>query len=189
MPHYERFIFWDIKRENSNIEHDITINNPEVLEHQISSHNRILYQPDNPEPGDFNKLCKVVLESGITNTIYVDEAAYVSKVNTIEFYYKIIMTQGRSKGIGIINVSQRPHDIHNTLISESEHMFVFKLTLETDLRKIETTIVENAAEEIKKLPYHYFIYYSERDNIIRVFKPIYSVEGKPAKMEVYKPSL
>ncbi len=189
MPNYKRFIFWDIKRENDNIENDIIIHDPAVLKHEITKNNRILYQPDNPEPEDFNDVCEVVFHSGLQNTIYVDEAAYVSKTNTIEYWHKIIMTQGRAKGIGIINVSQRPHDIHNTLISEAEHMIVFKLTLQTDLNKIESTIGTDAAEEVKVLPYHYFLYYNERDNILRLFKPIYQTKGETPKLEQFKPTL
>jgi hypothetical protein len=48
-------------------------------------------------------------------------------VNKIERYHKMILTQGSGKGIGMINVSQRPSDIHNTILSESTQFFIFKL--------------------------------------------------------------
>ena len=132
LPHYTKYVFYDMKRENTDVQHDIIINTPKELKNNIESNNRILYQPKNLTDKDFDSICEVIFNSR-NNTLYVDEAAMISTPTKILYWHKVLVTQGRSYDIGIINVSQRPRDIHNTLISESEHLFAFSLSLETDI--------------------------------------------------------
>lgn len=187
-PQYPRLVFWDVKRENGNIPHDIMVTNPKDLKKVIDKNNKILYQPKSIETSDFDEVCQIIFEAG-NIALYVDEVAAVSSTNKIEYYHKLIMTQGRSKGIGIVNVSQRPKDISNILISESEQFLIFTLTLDPDIKKLENIIGKDVAEEIRFLKYHYFLYYNTRDNIGRLFQPIgLETEGIP-ELKIYKPSL
>lgn len=178
LPHYNRYVFHDSKIENSDVQHDILITNPKDLKKNIGKYNRILYQPKDIDVRDFDAVCKVIFESGVKTAIYVDEVMEVSSVNKIERYHKMILTQGRGKGIGIINVSQRPSDIHNTILSESEHFFIFKLTLDPDINKMQK-IIGSAADEVGYLPYFHFLYADEAE-----VRKLYDTDLKP-----YKPSL
>ena len=187
LPHYDSFIFHDSKVENSDVQHDILVTNPKDLRKNIGKYNKILYQPKNIYPADFDAVCKVIFESGIETVLYVDEVMEISSVNKIEHYHKLLLTQGRGKDIGIINVSQRPSDIHNTILSESEHFFIFKLTLDPDIVKIEK-IIGSAADEVGYLPYYTFLYADEAevrklyDTNLRLYKP--SLRDYIAKIRV-----
>ncbi len=194
LPHYTRYVFWDIKKENSDMPHDIIITNPKELKSNIEKYNKIIYQPTKPTDSDFNDICEIIFNSK-NNALYVDEAALISTPSKILYYHKVIITQGRSYDVGIINVSQRPRDIHNTLISESEHLFVFALSLETDVIKLRQQM-GNAADEIYTLPEYHFLYHNVKTNKSFIFKPIKTLperkEGEEIsipKLELYRPSL
>lgn len=193
LPHYDRYVFWDIKHESTDIEHDIVVNNPKQLKNSIKNYNKILYQPTSPTDKDFDDICKIIFDSK-NNALYVDEAAMVSTPTKILYNHKVLVTQGRSYDVGIINVSQRPRDLHNTLISESEHLFVFALSLETDVLKLRQQMGV-AADEIYYLPEYHFLYHNVKLNKSYVFKPIKVPtteelkERKIPKLEVYHPKL
>ncbi|MDD3474304.1 MAG: hypothetical protein PHP08_00190 [Candidatus Dojkabacteria bacterium] len=193
LPHYDKYVFWDIKHENTDVEHDIVINTPRELKKNITKYNKILYQPDDLTDRDFNSICEIIFDSK-DNSLYVDEAALITTPSKIQYWHKVIATQGRSYNVGIINVSQRPRDIHNTLISESEHLLIFSLSLETDIIKIRQQ-VGTAADEIYYLPKYHFLYHNVETNKSYIFKPIKSLtteqltEKKIPKLELYRPDL
>ena len=192
LPHYSHYVFWDIKHENNDVLHDIIVSTPKELKKEIVKNNRILYQPRKPNDEDFNEVCEIIFNSG-NMALYVDESAFVSTPSKILYWHKVLITQGRSYGSGIVNVSQRPRDIHNTLISESEHLFIFVLSLETDIMKLKYQIGD-AADEISALQEHYFIYYSVRTNKSFLFKPVKLLDTKEVpykihELELYRPNL
>lgn len=167
---YSRYVFYDPKIQNIDIRHDILVTSPTELEKFIGKekYDYILYQPKIVEAADFDRVCEIVFKEGDGqreyrgNCLYVDEVMDVSSVNKIERYHKMILTQGSGKGIGMINVSQRPSDIHNTILSESTQFFIFKLSLDPDIVKIEK-IIGTAADEIKFLPYYTFVYANDME--------------------------
>lgn len=192
--HYEKYVFWDVKHENRDVRHDILVNTPKELKEVIGKYDKILYQPSVATEKDFDEVCEIVFNNR-NRLIYVDEASIISSATKIEDWHNMIMTQGRTYGVGIINASQRPRIIHNTLISESEHLFIFHLNLETDIYKIRQQ-TGDAADEIKYLPEHYFMYYSVRFNKSYLFKPVKIPEmdengniKEIPKLERYQPTL
>ncbi len=199
LPHYDAYVFWDIKHENSDMKHDIIVHTPVELEKAITEYARILYQPtllyrategaverEIAEASDFNDVCRIVFYNRDT-ALYIDEASAITTPSKIQHYHNIIMTQGRSYNVGVINVSQRPRAIHNTLISESEHIFIFTLNLETDIIKLRQQIGD-AADEIRYLDEYYFMYFSTRANKSFMFNPLGSAPaGEIPKLEVYRP--
>lgn len=184
LPHYDRYIFYDPKIQNINVKHDILVTNPTELKKNITKYDYILYQPKIVEPSDFDKVCEIIFKEGDNqkeyrgNCLYVDEVMDVSSVNKIERYHKMILTQGSGKGIAMINVSQRPSDIHNTILSESTQFFVFKLALDPDIVKMQK-IIGSAADEVGRLPYYHFLYANEME-----VRKLYDTD-----LNLYKPSL
>lgn len=200
LPHYDNYVFWDIKHENIDAIHNIIITSPKDLKKVLANPTKkltpqkILYQPEVPTDKDFNDICEIIFENKNT-ALYVDEASAITSPTKILYWHKVIVTQGRSYNVGIINASQRPRDVHNSLISESEHLFVFSLNLETDINKVRQQIGD-AADEIRYLPEHHFLYYSVRANKSFIFKPIkkYSIDEKTGeikipKLELYQPKI
>ncbi len=194
LPHYNKYVFYDVKRENSDVIHDVIITTPKELKNNINKYDKVLYQPKNLTDKDFNDVCEIVFNAR-DNTLYMDEAALVSSPTKILYWHRILVTQGRSYGVGSINTTQRPRDVNNTLISEAEHLFVFSLNLETDIVKIKQ-MTGTAADEVYFLPEHHFLYYNVRTNKSIIIKPIrkYTTDEKTGqiiiqKLEIYKPSL
>ena len=168
---YPRKVFHDIKLDNNDIPHSFTAKTPSQLQEAITKgHTSILYQPLDIDPGDFNKVCEIIFNTG-NIAIFLDEAADVCSSSQIEPYHKKIMTRGRSRGIGIINCSQRPRMIHNSLVSESEHFFIFRLFLSTDRDKLKQGLPGELLEQCQTLPpYHYI--YADLNDTVKLMAPV-----------------
>ena len=106
------------------------------------------------------------------NTIlYVDEATAVCDSYNILSGHNAIMKRGREKNVGCWNSSQQPVNVHNTLLSEAEHYFIFETRLQSHRDKLAGFIGEEVQNPIGKK--HHFYYFSP-DNMERaiLMKPI-----------------
>ena len=185
LPHYPRYVFHDPKGE-SKISHDILVHTPEELADSIKLYNKILYVPKTLLPKDFNEVCKVVADQRDL-AFYVDEAGMYTAPNKIEEYYDILITVKRTSNIAVINVAQRPREIHNVLITESRQFFIFMLQGDTDREKLRTIIGNNATEELRYLEPFRFLYHNSRVKKSVVLET-YEDRGQ-TKLRFYKPSL
>jgi len=124
---------------------------------------KILYQPADPAVEDFDEVCKIVFQTG-NMAIMVDEAASYVSSSQIPFWFGEILRLGGLRGVGCIMLSQRPRAIHNTLISECEYIFCFRLQLKTDRDKLREVIGEEV-EILRDIPYYHYLAY-DGDNIM-----------------------
>ena len=171
-PSYTRRIYHDIKCENNDLLVNATLcRKPDELKRAIKSGKvSLLYQPDSLESDDFNQVCRIVYETG-NFALFVDEVAAVCDTSWIEPWQKALLMRGRSRGIGQVNLSQRPRSCHNIVISEAEHMFVFKLNLQTDIKKIGQFFPNEYHNKIYDLPpYHCF--YTDTSGIVKPLAPV-----------------
>ena len=168
-PGAARRIFHDIKCENNDLAINATTckNSLELARAIQAGKVSILYQPDDLDTSDFNEFCKIVYAHG-NFTIFIDEIAAVCDNNWMEPWHKALLMRGRSRGIGQVNLSQRPRACHNTVISEAEHFFVFKLNLQTDVQKIKQFFPKKYHNEIYNLPLYHCLY----TDITGVVKPL-----------------
>ncbi len=171
-PMYTRRVFWDIKLANSDLAFCCTTcTTPDQLSDFIKKGKvSILYQPKSLEPYDFNEICRILYNAG-NFTLFVDEVSRVCTPSWIEPWHDEIMTRGRERGVGIVNLTQRPRRCHNTVISEAEHFFIFRLQLETDIQKIKEILPRKWANMVSTLPYHHCIY-TDNSGIIKPLAPI-----------------
>lgn len=90
-------------------------------------------------------------------TLYVDELALITKGNIAPFYYGACMMQGRELNIEVISGTQRPTGIPQVVMSEAEHVYVFKLRMEQDRQRIEnlTAIPRNMVARLQKREFLY----------------------------------
>jgi len=88
--------------------------------------------------------------------IMIDEAMYVCDSHKIPFWYKSCLTNGREINVSCWNLSQRPSNVSNFLMTESIHWFVFRLNSVDDRIKL----VKCSGDDVfKKSPSgHWFIY-------------------------------
>lgn len=134
-----------------------------VVRHETP--NTIIYRPEQSE-----------IRSGLTwfwewvwwreNTlVYVDEL-FLVKRNTQELYLgheKCIM-QGRQKNISVWHAFQRPSRVPIPPLSESEHVFVFRLRHPDDIKRM----AQYTDKQIETNPAagHDFWYYGDRDQTL-----------------------
>lgn len=104
--------------------------------------------------------------------LYVDEASSVCDSYNILPGHNLIMKQGREKNIGCWNSTQQPVNVHNTLISEAEHYFIFQTRLKAHRDKV-AGFVGDEIMKYERIPKRYFFYFNadDMDNPV-LMKPI-----------------
>lgn len=104
---------------------------------------------------------------------YVDEATAVSDSYNILPGHNAVMKRGREKNVGCWNSSQQPVNVHNTLISEAEHYFVFRTQLESHREKLAGFMGDVVKREIPgSMKYHFFYFSPEHMDDAQLMRPI-----------------
>ncbi len=108
---------------------------------------RILYQPsqggEKEGVEDFNRVCEIVFKTR-NIALMVDEVSSVVSGQNAPYWFGEIQRLGRKYNVGCISLTQRPMKLDQTLLSESEHMFIFKLKMDQDRVKISKVCGEYA---------------------------------------------
>lgn len=123
------------------------------------NHNRrkLIYQPRDPSIEDFDSLCHIIFWHG-NCVLIVDEIGAYTSAKKIPLWYSELLRLGRERNNGVVTLSQRPIDIHNTIISESDYILAFILQLEGDRKKVAGTVGDEAMK-LNSIPrYHYLLY-------------------------------
>lgn len=105
--------------------------------------------------------------------VYIDEGYMVKPRNPA---YNALLTQGRSKRIPMINLSQRPAWVSRFVVSEAEFFQVFWLNDINDRKKIQEFMPIKMA---RLDPYHSYYYDVGRDKM-HIFEPV------PDRKEIIK---
>ncbi len=99
----------------------------------------LLYRPNYGESQD-EEICarfwEWIYQRG-NCTVYVDETAAITNGNTYPYHYGAVLMRGRELGIELWSATQRPKDIPQVVLSESEHVFAFRLRLPQDRERVE----------------------------------------------------
>lgn len=117
---------------------------------------RVIYRPD-PESNshdDVDEVFRRVLRWGRTR-ILVDEAMDYATPSVILPAYRRALTQGRELLVSTVSLTQRPRGIHNILLSEAEHLFVFDLAVASDREKVAAIGGDDLAERPRR-PYAFW---------------------------------
>lgn len=155
----ESVIIIDTKRE-IRIPNFLVTNNPKLA----LNANRIIYRPgaNVSEKALDEFLGKVWRKYGSKSkrnmVLYIDEAAHVTSAAKIGPNLKLLLQAGRSVGIGVWWAGQQAVSIHNTLISQSEKIFIFKLPVESDRQKL-AGVIGGVADLAGSLENYEFISY------------------------------
>jgi DNA helicase HerA-like ATPase len=86
---------------------------------------RLLYKFDaeaEAEDPEFNEALRILFYMGNV-LIVIEEVWNVATKSRMPKWLKKIVLQGRHKGIGLLSTSQRTAETHNTVISQSAHLF------------------------------------------------------------------
>jgi len=105
--------------------------------------------------------------------IYVDEGYMVGRQNPA---FRALLTQGRSREIPMITLSQRPVWLDPFILSESEYYQVFRLNHLRDRQKVEEFIPNPKDSKIhpirERLPEYHSYYYDVGLDKLTVLKPV-----------------
>lgn len=104
-------------------------------------------------------------------TTYTDEVALVTDGQVIPMYFRACLQQGREHGIEAWNATQRPMGVPNVIMSESEHVYTFRLKMEGDREKVGRMCQINPdlmalLPDGRALP-KYVFYYAPQDGEVR----------------------
>lgn len=109
--------------------------------------------------------------------VYVDEGYMVGRSNRA---FRALLTQGRSKRIPMIVLSQRPVWMDRFVFSESEFYSIFRLQHRKDQRIVEEFVPTDLSE---RLPDFHSYYYDVGQNTTHVMKPVPKLETIYATFE------
>lgn len=125
----------------------------------VREHPRVIYAPDFHEMNDaeaINHFFAWVYERR-NCTLYIDELYAVSTSTQFPEYMQACYTRGRERRVETWGATQRPARIPQMCITESEHIYCFRLRAPQDREKLEE-VAAIPAEAIAALPKHRFIY-------------------------------
>lgn len=138
---------------------------------------KFVYVPPAGEHGldAWDELCRLVYEKGDMHLIG-DEIKGIyqqgGSVRGISDHHERILTRGRSRGVGITNLSQRPKKVPMECLSEAEHVFAFRLNLEDDRSRLGEIFGSEHGERLRELDQYKFLYYQIGMESPRVAGPI-----------------
>lgn len=124
--------------------------------------------------------------------LYIDEGYMVDRR---DLAMQAILTQGRSKHIPCIILSQRPVWLSRFAISESEFFQIFQLTDKRDRETIRSfvpfdleEIMRTAVNTAPKLPIYHSIWYNSNNNQLVMLTPVPSDDEILSRFKFILPS-
>ena len=105
--------------------------------------------------------------------VYVDEGYMVGRNNKA---FRALLTQGRSKQIPMIFLTQRPVWLDRFAVSEADFYQVFALNHVKDRKAIAEFLPAGRTNLDAKLPAYHSWYYDVADDDVRILKPVPSLE-------------
>lgn len=119
----------------------------------------LIYQfdPDSTISGvEFDQLLRVAYYFG-NILVVIEEIQLYSNTHAMPHYLKQCLLTGRHQGLALIFTSQRPGEVHKTIVSQCHHIFVGRTIEGNDLRYLSHFLGENT-EKLPLLPDRRFIY-------------------------------
>jgi hypothetical protein len=121
-------------------------------------------QPEDDDE-DVEKFMWNVWRQGNTG-VYIDEGYMIDRKNKA---WRAMLTQGRSKRIPIITLTQRPVFMDKFAFTEAEFIQVFTIRNAQDIKRIEEYIPHSVS---KRLPKHHSYYYNAPDDSLVIMQPL-----------------
>lgn len=109
-------------------------------------------------------------------TIFIDEGYSVQK----DDWFNACLTQGRSKRVNLIVLTQRPAWISKYVFSECNFVMLFNLQIKDDRKKVAEFV---PVDKDYRLPPYCSYWYNVKDNLVTEFAP---VPDSPAIISVFR---
>lgn len=172
----ERFLIIDTKISkvfNEGPWHFIT-KPEEIDDFYLNPNNRrksLVYRPDEDIPeSQMRAEVEILLRWAYRNgpmTVYIDEAMEVCEnATTYPPAVKALATRGGERGVRLWVATQRPMGIPKVLMTEADHFFLFRLTSESDQKRVSEVAEMNLSDTLGKLKKRQFIYISGEEEAV-----------------------
>lgn len=143
----KRLLFFDYKREVT-LPDAITVTGLAQLRSlDLAAGARIVYRPDSWEWDEWDAVCLWAIDHRPW-TVVQDEAGLFSSPAKIVPGHQIIQQAGRSMGVGIFNLTQRPRMVYKALLSEANHRLIGYLELPEDRKYLRGLLGSGAVEQV-----------------------------------------
>jgi Cdc6-like AAA superfamily ATPase len=115
-----------------------------------------VWTPEEDIIEEYNEYFKGIYQAGSPAVVVVDELSSVSSTRgDITRYHNILMKQGRGLSISMINLSQSPSYIGQSIVRQAMHVVRFRLNDNYDSKKLNG-IMGKAVEEEPQDPYGFW---------------------------------
>lgn len=102
--------------------------------------------------------------------VMIDEAYMVPRYSDA---YTALLTQGRSKSIPMLNLSQRPAYLNPFMLDQSEYLMIFELRKSDDIKRMQSNMPTRVSKGIeKKLPKFNSYYYDADADKLSILSPV-----------------
>lgn len=120
---------------------------------------KFVYSPEVPTYSGFERLCELVYSRRNIHLIADELMMVYRKGNSVRpttDHHLKILTNGRKVGVGMTGATQRPVNIPLEAISESEHIFTFRLKLPADRKRMKKVCGPKvSAQNLDQFWYYY----------------------------------
>ena len=179
-------IIYDTKHERGFDDFAIISDNIRAALNVAKRHGISIYRPSSDKIANLDSLnsdLEYHFLNGSGITAYIDELYSFHKTLNPVLGLRRLLTQGRSKDIGLIMSTQRPSQISTFSLSESDFFYIFTLTNEKDIAKLDGYIPGlNDVSMPKKGSYQFYFYNVAKSEKPLFFKPIRFVEKYSKKL-------
>lgn len=130
-----------------------------------------LLQPDTREAAHDEKLDDWLLNALDRENIglYIDEGYSIKPTSRA---LQTVLTQGRSKHVPVITLSQRPSRVSTFVFSEADFLAFFQLSREDDRKTAQSYAPKNRINLDTPLPRFYSHWYDVAEDTVNVFGPV-----------------
>jgi len=151
-----------------------------LSEINLEEDKHIVYNPIKNDSIDeielYDQICKFVWEK-MPNTLFVTDELHNYESKALTRYYRKLITQGRHRNIGMIGISQRYALLNQTTITQSSHIFIFRL-IGRDIEVSRQYFGAEIEPLLRNLQEYHFIHFDTRKQGYELKKPISSEIAK-----------
>lgn len=137
--------------------------------HEHSSNFRIIYRLDPLSPAtekEFSAALHALYEWGDLQ-IVVEEVQELTTAHGMPAMLKRCILTGRHQGLSLLFTTQRPGELHKTILSQCGHVFTGQLHDQNDVRYVAGFLGQDA-QTLINLPPRHFLYFRPGEPINRV---------------------
>lgn len=144
-----------------------------ILEIENKKSFKLIYRfdPEN-EDAEFNEVMRVLYEVGDV-LIVVEEIHNFATPHRMPSWLKEVVLTGRHQGITFFATTQRPAELHKTILSQSAHLFIGSIFEKNDVAYLSDFLGRDSAKMLKDLKKSsdgaQFIYWAPPDILETIF--------------------